>query len=132
MRFKYLIDTDWVIDYLAGIPKVVDRVLDCQKEGIALSIVSYAELYEGVLYSQNSIESAKALNSFLSAVPVLEISKPICELFGRERGLLRSKRITVADFDLLIGATALHHHLILLTNNKKHFLKISDLKIESI
>ena len=46
----------------------------------------------------------------------------------RERGRLRR---TVADFDLLIGATALRHDLTLLTNNRRHFELNTGLRIES-
>jgi predicted nucleic acid-binding protein len=33
----------------------------------------------------------------------------------------------IDDFDLLIGATALHHHLTLLTNHRRHFELIEGL-----
>ena len=38
---------------------------------------------------------------------------------------------TIADFDLLIGVTALQHDLTLLTNNRRHFELVGGLRIES-
>ena len=40
----YLIDTDWVIDYLDGDEEVVRRVKDLLPSGIGISVVSLAEL----------------------------------------------------------------------------------------
>ena len=45
---KYLIDTDWVIDHPSGIEKVEKKLEELAPEGLALSIVSVAEVYEGV------------------------------------------------------------------------------------
>lgn len=41
-------DIDWVIDYLNGIERVAHRFDELRPRGIGLSIVSLAELYEGV------------------------------------------------------------------------------------
>ena len=37
----------------------------------------------------------------------------------------------IADFDLLIGATALCHELILVTNNTRHFARMQSLRLEN-
>jgi predicted nucleic acid-binding protein len=42
---SYLIDTDWVIDFLKGKRGVVDRLSSLVDKGLALSIISLAELY---------------------------------------------------------------------------------------
>jgi tRNA(fMet)-specific endonuclease VapC len=68
---------------------------------------------------------------FLRGVTVLGIDADIAALFGRERGRLRAAGTLIGDFDLLIGATALHQDLTLLTNNRSHFERIDGLSIES-
>jgi predicted nucleic acid-binding protein len=35
----------------------------------------------------------------------------------------------IPDLDCLIAATAVHHHLILLTRNRRHFARIPDLRL---
>ncbi len=52
-------------------------------QGLALSIVSLAEVYEGVFYSRDSQESERALNKFLGGVSILGINEEICKIFGR-------------------------------------------------
>jgi predicted nucleic acid-binding protein len=62
---------------------------------------------------------------------VVGIDEEACKIFGKERGRLRADGKTIGDFDLLIGATALRHHLTVLTNNRRHFQLIEGLQIES-
>ena len=45
---RYLVDTDWVIDYMQGRQPVVRRFEELSPHGIGLSIISLAELYEGM------------------------------------------------------------------------------------
>ena len=132
MTTGYLVDTDWAIHYLNGHPEIVEKLQLLKKDGLRLSVVSLAELYEGVYYSRNPEESEGKLNDFLSGVVLMGIDEEICKIFGKERGRLRKTKKVVGDFDLLIGATALHHNLKVLTNNRRHFELIEGLTIESL
>jgi tRNA(fMet)-specific endonuclease VapC len=53
MTSGYLVDTDWAIHYLNGHPEIVTKLQLYKKHGLRLSVVSLAELYEGVYYSRN-------------------------------------------------------------------------------
>ena len=53
MSLQYLIDTDWVIHYLHAHAAIVARLDELQPQGLALSIISLAELSEGVFYSRD-------------------------------------------------------------------------------
>jgi tRNA(fMet)-specific endonuclease VapC len=129
---RYLVDTDWVIHYLNGRSNVVHQLQQFSREGLALSVVSVAELWEGVYYSRDPARSERALGDFLRGVRLVGIDDGIAKVFGMERGRLRAAHKTVGDLDLLIGATALHLDLVLLTNNRRHFELIEGLRITSI
>jgi tRNA(fMet)-specific endonuclease VapC len=129
---RALIDTDWTIHYLNDHPGIVARLRELQEEGLALSMISLAELYEGVYYSRDPEGDARALQDFLRGVTLLPVDERTCQIFGRERGRLRAAGLLIGDFDLLIGATALRHNLTLLTNNRRHFERIDGLDIESL
>lgn len=129
---KYLIDTDWIIDHLNGIEKVKKKLEELAPEGLVLSIVSLAELYEGVFYSRNPQKSERALKEFLTGIPILGIEEEVCKIFGKERGRLRKEGGIIGDIDLLIGSTCLHRNLILLANNVAHFERIENIKIISV
>ena len=51
MTLSYLVDTDWVIHWLNGSAAVVKRLDELKEQGLGLSTISLAELYEGVYYS---------------------------------------------------------------------------------
>ena len=126
---KYLIDTDWVINHLNGDQETIKMLEEMAPQGLALSIISLAELYEGIYSSSDTIENEKSLQTFLEGVTILEINKEICKSFAKERGRLRKKGGLIGDFDLLIASTCLHYNLILLTCNIKHFERVENLKI---
>jgi tRNA(fMet)-specific endonuclease VapC len=62
----YLSDTDWVIDHLNHIERVTRRLGELAPAGLALSIISLAELYEGIYYSRDPVESEAALRHNLT------------------------------------------------------------------
>ncbi len=126
---RYLLDTDWVIHYLRGHQRIVDKVRTYQSDGLAISVITLAELQAGVYYSS---DPERARHDFLSVVKILLITENICEYYGQEYARLRQMGQLIGGFDLLIATTCLYHNLILLTNNEEHFKRISGLKIESL
>jgi len=101
----YLVDTDWIIEYLRGNDKIVPILQKLFDAGLFVSVISVAELYEGVYASRNP-EHEESLKDFLSGVVVLEIDINVCKIFGKLRHKLRRKGEMIGDFDLLIAATA--------------------------
>ena len=129
---QYLVDTDWVIDYQHGVSRTVSRLDALLSQGVGMSIVSLAELYEGQLNSADPLAQERALQSFLIGISIIPLDDDICRLFARERIRLRAAGNLIGDMDLLIGATAIRHNLTLLTNNRRHFGRLQDLNIISV
>ena len=94
------LDTDWVIDHFSGIAAITRRIEQLRPSGLALSVISLAELSEEVHYSRDPAKSRAALVRFVSAVTVLPIDEEVCDIFGRERGRLRQRGTMIGDFDL--------------------------------
>lgn len=132
MMAIYLVDTDWAIHYLNGRQDITERLESLKHEGLGLSVVSLAELYEGVYYSRDPERDERGLNEFLQGITLLGLDEEVAKTFGRERGRLRAAGMMIGDVDLLIGATALQYDLTLLTNNRRHFERIEGLRIESL
>jgi predicted nucleic acid-binding protein len=82
----YLIDTDWVIHHLNGRPDIVYRLQALHVEGLGLSVIVLAELYEGIYYSRDAEQSEQKLNDFLESVTLVGIDEETAKIFGRERG----------------------------------------------
>ena len=83
---EYLLDTDWVIDYLHKADRTVRRLESLFIDGVGLSVVSLAELYEGVARSRNLDADAEALRLFLEAVDVVQLDDAACRVFARGEG----------------------------------------------
>ena len=130
---NYLIDTDWVIDHFHHIERVTRRLEELAPQGLALSVISLAELYEGVYYSRDPARSEDILQQFFAPdLAILGIDEETYKRFGHERGRLRAAGLMIGDFDLLIAATALQYDLTLLTNNRQHFERVEGLRLESV
>ena len=128
---NYLVDTDWIIHALHGKEKEVTKLLELKMDGLAISVISLAELYEGVYRSADPISSETVLKDFLSGVMVLEINEEISKKFGELRAKLRTQGKLIGDFDLLIASTGLCYNLTLLTYNINEFERVENLNIFS-
>ncbi len=104
-------------------------MISLENEGLAISIISLAEFYEGIYASDNPERQMKGLYDFLTGVVVLGIDDEIAKTFGKQRAILRKEGKLIDNFDLLIAATCLYHNLILMTNNISHFDRIKGLKV---
>src|SRR5436305_10432391 len=125
----YLVDSDYVADYLKGrVPAttLLDRLFP---EGIAVSIVTYAEVYEGIYYGQRRTASERGLRLFLRRTPVLFLTRSIAKQYAHMRGDLARKGQLIDQPDLFIAATAIAHNLTLVTRNRKDFGRLPDLKL---
>ena len=129
---RYLLDTDWVVHCLHGVERVTARLDQLAPEGVGLSVVSMAELYQGVFFSKDPRGNERALQEFLAGIRVIQVDDEVCRIFAQERGRLRAAGTPIGDFDLLIGATALRHGLTLLSNNRRHFERVQGLSILSV
>ena len=129
---QYVADTDWVISYQRGVAPVVRCFDGLLPNGIGLSIISVAELYDGILNSPDPTSGEQSLRGFLAmGIDIVDVDSEICRIFARERGRLRAAGMLIPDFDLMIGATALRYNLTLLTNNRRHFERLTGLHIVS-
>lgn len=123
----HLLDTDVVINHIhaAILPPFPDDA------SLAMSVITLAELLYGIHRSSNPSKMLSWLDGFISkqSIAILSIDKATVELFTQTKLTLEKRGEKLADFDLLIAATALEHHLTLVTANKKHFSRIRGLSL---
>jgi len=128
---KYLIDSDVVVDYLDARQPATDILALLLPDGIAISLITYGEIYEGILFSNRSVYAEVAFLEFLRWARVLPLDEAIMRRFAGIRGSLRRKGMGINDPDILIAATALLNDLTLVTRNLKHFSRVPDLRVFS-
>jgi predicted nucleic acid-binding protein len=119
----YLIDTDWLIDYLLGVPPAQTLLASLLPDGLAISIITYSEVYEGILRSPDIQAGARGLRAFLRGAAVLPVTKTVARRNAQVRAHLRGQGRSVRQraFDLLIAATALTYGLTVVTRNRQDY-----------
>ena len=127
----YLVDTDWVIDLLASVPEALQLLDRLAQDGIAISIITYMEAYQGVERSPHPEEAQSKLTAFLNSVPVIPLTPAVAQRCARLRETLRKqgKRVNARSLDLIIAATALEYNLTLVTRNAEDYADIPGLKL---
>lgn len=55
---------------------------------------------------------------------------PSLRLYGENKSLLEEQGKMIGEFDLMIGSCAVHHNLVMVTSNLKHFDHIPNIKLE--
>lgn len=123
----HLLDTDVIINHIHTniTPPFPDDA------SLAMSVITLAELLYGIERSSNPTKMRSWLDAFISeqSVAVIPVSKTGVETFVRIKIMLEKRGEKLADFDLLIAATAIEHNLTLISGNKKHFQRIRGLSL---
>ena len=116
-----LVDTCFVIGLLRGTEhywSYFQQLLD--ETALSVSTVTRAEIYAGCHPSEEA-ETEELLSCF-RAVPVDSL---IADMAGRYVYRFARRGITLHLEDALIGATAVHEQLILVTQNVSHYPMLS-------
>jgi tRNA(fMet)-specific endonuclease VapC len=70
------------------------------------------------------------IDDFAKEVTIVPIFNSL-GIYAKEKAKLRKTGKLIDDFDILIGSTAVANNLILVTENEKHLVRISKVKIEN-
>jgi predicted nucleic acid-binding protein len=125
----YLVDSDWIIDALHGIPDALAALEQNAGAGLATSIITFGEVYDGAYGYPNPEEHLSSFRQFLTGYEVIGLDDAVMEFFARTRSRLRREGNIVADLDLLIGATAVVNGFTLMTRNLRHCHRIPELDL---
>lgn len=127
---KYLLDTCVCISMFRNEGHVREKLLNVGLENCYISEITIAELYFGVAKAENKkhkLEDIKRVQQMFKVIPAYSSFKE----YGEIRHSLEHTGLRVDQFDLLIGATAIHHQMTLVTSNLKHFERMPGIEIES-
>jgi tRNA(fMet)-specific endonuclease VapC len=126
---NFLLDPNICSAYLRGEGRVFNRFMQ-HSGGLATSAIVVAELYSWVYRANTKPERLNGLTDLLSELQVLSVDQDIARRFGQVRAALLDQGRPTPDVDLLIGCTALHFDLTLVTHNVRDFSHIPDLRID--
>ncbi|MGH2559136.1 MAG: type II toxin-antitoxin system VapC family toxin [Thermomicrobiales bacterium] len=128
---SFLLDTDWTIDFLGGRPPAQALVAQLLRQDLAISIVTYMEVLEGIRGRPVPKPREREFRRFLKSIRVITLGRPIAVRAADIRVDLRRRKRPVDDraLDILIVATAIEHNLILVTRNTRDYEDIPDLRL---
>ena len=126
---RYLVDSDWLIDALSGVTGASEYLERLAVDGVAVSIITYGEVYEGAFSAPDPPARLLELRRFLAGFALLSLDDVSMVEFASLRALLRRQGQLIPDMDLLIAATAMAHDLTLATRNTRHFARLPTLRL---
>ncbi len=124
---KYLIDSDWVMSFLNGRAEAVALIVPILEEGIAISVVSYGEVLEGLLARSVGVRRLDDFEAFVGSVDLLSLDLAIARRYANVRAQLRAAGQIIPDNDIWIASTALVYGLALVSRDQ-HFDRIAGLE----
>jgi predicted nucleic acid-binding protein len=129
----YLFDTDAISEVLKPRPaRAYLRWLETvPREEQFVSAVTIGELYRGAFRSANCERHLQGIaERVLPAVTVLPYDEYVARIYGEVASALEAQGRRLADADIQIAATALHHGLELVTGNIRHFERVPRLTLQ--
>ncbi len=132
MRFmeKYMLDTNSWIEYFKNRNGVADHVDALPRTQLCASEITVAELIYGAYNSQNFEKHYREAMWLKNNIEIYPISDALDD-YGDIRFATKRKGNPIGQFDLLIGATARHYGLTVVTDNVKDFSPMPGVRIEN-
>ena len=116
----FILDTDTWIEFFHHRSGIDLQIAAVPAQDIYVSEITIAELTFGALHSkavEHHLQEPKMIEETFTVLPISGVLRDYAEI----RHELASEGLVVADFDILIGATARHYGLTVVTHNRKHF-----------
>ena len=127
-----LLDTDTISFFIKGNPNVarhMEQYFDYFGY-LNVSVITYYEIKNGLLF-RDAHRQMKDFESFVLDCRILPITTEIADLPANTFAELRRQNQMIGHTDILIGATAIYHNLVVVTNNQNHFQRIPGLRLEN-
>ena len=127
-----LIDTDILSMYFRGHETVVKHFSGYLSEysKINFSIITYYEILSGLKH-RDANKQIELFLQFSAKNNILPVTIESMTVSADKYAKLRKLGTPVDDIDLLIAGVAIANDLVMVTNNDKHFGKISGLEIRN-
>ena len=130
----YLLDSDQCIYALTGRPDTLELIERLLPHGCAISVITYMEVYQGILRAPDRDRASEQLGQFLRGIRIIPIDQEIAERCAALRQELkeRSRRVNSRALDLLNAATAMTYGLTLVTLNTADYADVPGLQLLDI
>jgi tRNA(fMet)-specific endonuclease VapC len=125
---SFLLDTNHCIYLINGRNKKPEKQSELEKNTLShfdivtdplfLSEVTLGEMYFGAAKSQQKTKNYSRVEALRTSFNILPVTLALWKLFGETKASLQKQGKIIADLDLLIACSAIHHDLTLVTNDR--------------
>lgn len=130
----YLFDTDAISQIIKKNPsiKFIRRLASVLPEQQFTTVITVGEMVYGAYKSNRALYFIEKLDKIIwPNIHILSFDEGAAKVYGRLRAEMEKKGITLGEPDMRIAAIAIHHGLIVVTGNTRHFSRIPELKLEN-
>lgn len=132
MADKYLFDTNiWSALIRRSNAPLIERFAQLHPSRVFLSPVVLGELEVGYFKGDRSPKRRKVLEHIVSHAQALTLDAKVSAVYGRLRSELETAGTPIGPNDTWIAAEALHHKLVLVTDNVREFQRVPKLNVEN-
>lgn len=127
----YLIDSDIVIDRLSEDAQIVQFLSGIAPLGLAISVVTYMEVYQGIFRVLDPDRLAADLDAFVADAPIPPLTPAAARRCAELRHVLdrRDRRVRTRSLDLVTAAIVLEFDHALVTRNHADYADVPGLAI---
>ncbi len=129
---RYLLDTCVISDFIKGEPGTQSRLKQTLPADVAISVITVMELRYGLALNPQRAQTVEpAIASFLASVTIRPFNIAEAEQAAQIRAILKTQGQPIGAYDVLIAATALQYHLLMVTANQREFDRVPGLQTEN-
>ncbi|HKW76166.1 MAG TPA: type II toxin-antitoxin system VapC family toxin [Terriglobales bacterium] len=128
---KFLLDTDTCIYALKQNAAVLEHLLAQNRQDIAVSVITEAELRTGAAKSASTAKTLRLVENFLRPLAILEFTSSDAASYALVRAKLERAGTPIGPLDTLIAAHAVSRKLVLVSNNEREFSRVAGLTVQN-
>ena len=129
---RYLIDTNiWSALIRRSSAALVERFGSLQLQQIVLSPIVLGELQVGYYKGDRTPKRRQAVEHIAASSQLIALDAGVALAYAQLRAELEQAGTPIGPNDTWIAAEALHHKLVLVTDNTREFERVPKLKVEN-
>jgi len=129
---RYLLDTNiWSALIRRSHAGLIKRFEVLDQGRLALSPIVLGELQVGYYKGDRSPKRLAVIEAIRTSSELLSITSRVADTYAKLRAQLETTGNPIGPNDTWIAAEALHHKLVLVTNNTREFERVPGLRVEN-
>lgn len=129
---KYLLDTCVLSDFVKGNRNTIKHITKHSPSEFAISAITVMEIEYGLLLipGKKSTAIKEVITDLTQSINIISFCSDVALEAASIRSKLHKQGQPIGYYDILIGATAVHCDLIMVTANVEEFKRINQLEIQ--